>query len=92
MSERIADQTLARHILLHEFDRESIATKAAKNICAIYGQVISERQSERWFERFESGDRSLENCPKNVRPKIVGYSVVKNRIESFLRQPHREMS
>ena len=59
MSKPIADKLHARHYLLFGFDRGSNATQVAKNISTMCGEVISYIQSQKWFERFESGDRCL---------------------------------
>ena len=76
MSEPTADKIQIRQFLLYEFDRGSNATQVAKNICVIYDQVISDRLSRKWFDKFETADRCLDHLPKNERPKIVNISVV----------------
>jgi len=51
-----------RHILLYEFiHKGNNATKSARNIKAVYGdRTISVSQRQRWFQKFQTGNYSLE--------------------------------
>ncbi|XP_036359491.1 histone-lysine N-methyltransferase SETMAR-like [Octopus sinensis] len=55
-----------RHILLYEFNNGHNATETARNINAIYGdRTLSVSQCQRWFQRFRTGNYSLED---DIRP------------------------
>ena len=55
-----------RHILLYEFNR---GAKAAKNICAVYGDNANgETTARKWFSLF-NGDRfGISVTPRSGRP------------------------
>jgi hypothetical protein len=53
-----------RHILLYEFNRDSEAAEAARNICAVYGkESIAERTAQKWFARFKQGNFDMSDTP-----------------------------
>jgi len=68
---------------MYEFDRGSNATVAANNICETYGQVISVRQSQEWFSRFRSGDRSLGDYPRPDLPILVENDVLLQMVKNL---------
>ena len=54
----------------YEFRHGISASQAARNINEVFGRnVANEETVRRWFERFRSGDFSLENRPRG-RPAI----------------------
>ncbi len=48
--------------MLYDFDRGFLAKKSAQNIRNTYGEtIISEISVQRWFYRFEGGDRTMKD-------------------------------
>jgi hypothetical protein len=46
--------------MLYEFDRDSTAAEATRNICAAYGEETVESSTcHRWFAKFGFGDTTL---------------------------------
>ncbi len=53
---------LYRACALYEFDQGHSAAEAGRNIRNTYGSdAISDSSCHRWFARFKSGDRTLED-------------------------------
>ncbi len=49
-----------RYCMLYEFDRDSTAAEATRNICAAYGEETVESSTcHRWFAKFGFGDTTL---------------------------------
>lgn len=58
-----------RHLLLFAFNQGSKATKAAQDICAVYGGgAITERTAQKWFSRFKKGNFDLTDSLRSGRP------------------------
>ena len=56
------DKSKIRVASTYEFRRGTNASQTARNIDEVFGDnVANERTVRRWFERFRSGDFSLEN-------------------------------
>ena len=56
-------------IFLYEYKLGNNAAKAARNINQAFGEnTVNDRKVQRWFEKFRSGDFSLQNEPRG-RPK-----------------------
>ncbi|KOC60645.1 hypothetical protein WH47_07725 [Habropoda laboriosa] len=48
-----------RHLLLFAFNQGSKAAKAARDICAVYGEgVIAERTARDWYAKLKNGNCS----------------------------------
>lgn len=61
-----------RHCLFYDLHHGRGATEAAQNICLAYGDgALSKRTCERWFAKFQSGDESLEDGPRQGRPSEI---------------------
>ncbi|VDO66850.1 unnamed protein product [Heligmosomoides polygyrus] len=59
---------LLGHVLLYEFESGHSATEAYRNLCRVFGsEAASARSVYCWFERFRSGNRSLEDEPRSGR-------------------------
>jgi hypothetical protein len=57
-----------RRLLLYEFNRDSKAAEAARNICADYGEdSIAERTAQKWFARFKQGNFDMSDTPRSER-------------------------
>lgn len=63
------DMSKIRIIFEYEFRRETNARQTVRNINEVFGKnVVNERMVQRWFQKFRSGDFSLENMPRG-RPQ-----------------------
>ena len=64
-----------RRILLFYF-------RKGKNLCAVYGdEALKERQCQNWFDKFRSGDFSLEDEKRSGRPVEVDDDLIKAIID-----------
>jgi hypothetical protein len=62
-----------RHLFFYEFNRGSKAAKAARNICAVYGEdSIAERRAQKWFVHFKQGNFDMSDTPRSGW-HLVGY-------------------
>ena len=58
-----------RHTLLFEFNRGAKVVKAARNMCAMYGDsVTGERMARKWFSRFKEYRFDISDTPHSGRP------------------------
>ena len=81
-----------RHCMLYEFQRGTSASQAARNICAAMGEdTVTYRTCLRWFNRFLSGDFSLEDEERTGRPSNIDLEKLKALIESDPRLTTREL-
>jgi hypothetical protein len=82
-----------RHCMLYEFDQGHKAAEATRNICDIYGEeAVKERTCRRFFEKFSSGDRSLEDKHHSGRPTEFNTEALKIKIEADPRLSSRELA
>lgn len=52
-------------IFLYDYKLGNNAAKAARNINQAFGEnTINDRKVQRWFEKFRSGNFSLQNKPR----------------------------
>jgi len=87
-----SDENHLRHCMLFEFNRGLKATEATKNICEVYGEVISVRKCQEWFARFRSGDFDLKDRQRSGRPSVLDNDVLKTMVESDPRLSTRELA
>ena len=92
MGEYIPDSSHIRHCLLMEYNKKCNASEAHRNICDIYGDVISIRQCQEWFSRFRSGDFSLQDKPKSGRPSALDNNELRALVELNPRQTIEDMA
>lgn len=78
----VPSKLFLRSCLLYEFHQKNLATKATKNICAIYGEVLQVRQCQKWFRKFKSGNFSLEDKPRSGTPKVIDEDHIAAEIEA----------
>lgn len=82
-----------RIILLHEFKLGHNAAQTTRNIVEAWGEgSTSERTVRRWFEKFRSGDVSLEDEEGRGRPPAVDNDQLKAIVEANPRQTVREIA
>ncbi|KIH54670.1 hypothetical protein ANCDUO_15183 [Ancylostoma duodenale] len=71
-----------RCCLLYDFKRGKTASESHRDLCDAFGQdVISERQCERWFHKFRSGNESLEDDVRGRPPSVADMVQLKEAIE-----------
>ncbi|GFX35839.1 transposase [Trichonephila clavipes] len=71
-----------RHILLFYFRKGKNASQAHKK-CAVYGgEALKQRQRQKWFAKFRSGDFSLKDKKRSCRPVEVDDDLIKALINS----------
>lgn len=76
------DKNFVRICLLYEFHQKNNAKDATKKICSIYGDVISIRQSQRWFKNFKSGNFDTKNKPREKKVVKVDDDILKCEVEA----------
>jgi transposase len=58
--------------MLYEFKLGSNATAAARKICQAFGtDVVNELTVQRWYRKFQQGDKPLEDAPRSGRPTAM---------------------
>ena len=54
-----------RVCLLYEFKQGKTAAESHRNLCQVFGDDVPVLcQCQRWFRRFQNGDKSLEDIAK----------------------------
>ena len=78
-----------RHILLFEFNRGAKAAKAARNICAVYGNnAIGESTARKCFSRSKEDRFEMSDTLRSGRP--LGFD--KNRLNILIHNDLRQCS
>ena len=58
-----------RHIMLYHFEKGHTAAEAFRDLNDLFGEgTIGRKTVYEWFDRFKSGDTSLEDKPGRGRP------------------------
>jgi histone-lysine N-methyltransferase SETMAR len=82
-----------RAIFLYEFKLGHNAAKATHNIIQAFGQdTANERTVRRWFEKFRSGDMSLENEERSRPGTVIDNDQLKALAEADTRKTLRELA
>ena len=82
-----------RHILLYYFRKGKNAMHARKKLYDVYGEKsLTERQYQKWFARFHSGDFDFKDAPRSGRPTEVDDDKIKAMIENNRRSTTREIA
>ncbi|GFU82583.1 histone-lysine N-methyltransferase SETMAR [Trichonephila clavipes] len=80
------DKVHLRHCILYEIQKESNASVACKNLCAVIGKdIVHVRTCQRWFSNFRSGDLSLKESYRSGRPSKNNNDVLRSLLE---KNPH----
>ena len=86
------DKQQIRIIMLHEFKLGRKATQVAENVEQAWGAgTACTRTVQRWFNRFRSGDLSLEKEDGRGRPSQVGDDELKALVKANPRTTVREL-
>ena len=76
-----------RHLLLFAFNQCFNASKAARDICAVYGENdIAERTARDWYAKFKRGNFDLKEAPRSGRP----IKFDEERLNQFLHEDSRQ--
>src|SRR5271156_2741898 len=86
------DKVHIRHLVLFFFDGGKNATEAARSICEVYGEVISVRSCQEWYQKFRNGDRSLEDRPRSGRPVTLDNDLLLDHLKQDPRQTTQELA
>ena len=79
--------------MLYEFQKGNSGSAAARNICDVLGEgSATQRTCAFWFNRFRSGDTSLQDRPKSGRPVELNMEELRRLVESDPRQTTRELA
>jgi transposase len=79
--------------MLYEFELVHTAAVAARNICAALGEgTVAKRTCQFWFNRFRSGDKSLEDQPRSGRPVECDIEALLALVEDNPRITTRELA
>ncbi|EYC28094.1 hypothetical protein Y032_0008g334 [Ancylostoma ceylanicum] len=71
-----------RYCLLYGIKRGKATAESHRDLCDAPGQdVISERQFQRWFHKFHSGNESLEDDARGKPPSVLDEEQLKEAIE-----------
>lgn len=82
-----------RHILLFYFRKGKNAVQARKKLSEVYGKgCLTERQCQRWFARFRSGNFNVQDAPHTGRPTTTDDHKIKALIETNRRMTTREIA
>ena len=72
-----------RRILLFYFRKGKNASQAHEKLCAVYGdEALKKGQCQNWFDKFRSGDFSLEDEKRSGRPVEVEDDLIEAIIDS----------
>ncbi|KOC64196.1 Histone-lysine N-methyltransferase SETMAR [Habropoda laboriosa] len=82
-----------RHLLLFAFNQGSKAAKAARDICAVYGEgAIAERTARDWYAKFKNGNFDLKDAPRSGRPVEFDEERLNQLLHVNSRQTTRELA
>ncbi len=82
-----------RHLLLFAFNQDFKAAKAARQICAMYGEdAIAERTAQKWFSRFKEGHFDVTDNPRSGRPVEFDEDRLNELIHQNPRQSTRKLA
>ena len=75
------------------FNRDQKASKAARDICAVYGEdAIAERTAWDWLSRFKHNNFDLNDVPRSRRPVEMDEDQLKDLLKEDGRQTCRELA
>ncbi|XP_066137443.1 histone-lysine N-methyltransferase SETMAR-like [Euwallacea fornicatus] len=72
------------------FSQGKSAIQAQKKLCEVYGEnCLTERQCQRWFSRFRSGNFNVQDAPHTGRPITIDDDKIKALVEANRRTTTR---
>lgn len=82
-----------RNIFFYEFRLGTNAAETARKINEVYGErTINECTVQRWYQKFRSGNTSLDDEPHARRPSAIDNEQLKKLIEAEPRKTTREVA
>ncbi|XP_053206260.1 histone-lysine N-methyltransferase SETMAR-like [Panonychus citri] len=82
-----------RYVLLNRFKNGDNATQAHKYLCFSYdSSVLSERQCQRWFQKFKNGHFEVNDSPGRGRKLTLDIELLGQKISENPRQTTRELA
>ena len=86
-------RNLIRELILYEFELGHKAAEATKNIrCAKGEDAVDHSTVTRWFKKFRSGCKNLDDQARSGRPKTVDSEAVFQAIEANPKSSTRKVS
>ncbi|KOC61836.1 Histone-lysine N-methyltransferase SETMAR [Habropoda laboriosa] len=80
-----------RHLLLFAFNQGSTAAKAARDICAVYGEgAMAERTARDCYAKFKNGNFDLKDAPGSGRSVEFDEERLNQLLHENSRQTTRE--
>ncbi|ETN74081.1 hypothetical protein NECAME_13217 [Necator americanus] len=74
--------THIRRVLFYEFESGHLTAEAHRNLSQVFGtEAPSERSVRAWFQRFEAGNKKLEDGPRSDRPTATSFDELKDLAE-----------
>ena len=74
---------IIRACLLYEFKLGTSASSAFRKLCTVFGEgAVSERTAGNWFQKFCSGNETLEDEPQAGQPISLNNGGLKAAVES----------
>ena len=72
-----------RHILLFYYEKGKNAVQARRKLCDVYGEdVLTERQYQKWFAKFRSGNFDLKDAPRPRRLLEADLDQIKSLVDA----------
>ena len=85
--------SLIRKLMLYEFEPGHNATEATKNICFAKGEgAVDHNTVTRWFKKFRSGCKNLDDQARSGMPKNMSSKAVLQAIEANWASSTRRVS
>ena len=82
-----------RHILLFKVNGGAKAAEAARNICAVYGDIaIGESTARKWFSRFKEDRFDISDNLRSRRPSGCDQYRLNTLIQYYPRQCTRKLA
>ena len=82
-----------RNIFFYEFKLGRNAAQTARNINEIWGEgSVNECTVQRWYQKFRSGNTSLDDEPHARGPSAIDNELLKQLIEADPRKTTREVA
>lgn len=90
---KMEEKLVIRGLLRFFFKKGVSAVTAAKEICSVEGEnSVTERTAQFWFQRFRSGDLSLQDKPRTGRPISTDIESLHQAIEAGPSKSTRDLS
>ncbi|XP_047344850.1 histone-lysine N-methyltransferase SETMAR-like [Vespa velutina] len=87
------NSTDIRVIFVYEYKLGNNAAKVPRNINQVFGEnTVNDRKVQRWFEKFRSGDFSLQNEPRRRPETSVKNDALKALVETNPTVSSRELA